>query len=212
MPTPVVVTLTALAALLLSEARGLRIGVWIAKPVASTGFLWAAVAAGAAGGTGASYGRILLLGLALCWWGDVLLIPRRRPAVFRAGVLAFLLGHVAYVVAFAMRGFDVGVALGATLAVGSLGFVVLRWLRSHLPADMRIPVQAYVVVISTMVVCACASVAAAGRPAILIGALMFYASDLAVARDRFVRPGFVNGLWGLPLYYGGQLVLATSAS
>jgi len=47
--------------------------------------------------------------------------------------------------------------------------------------------------------------------ALLAGALSFYVSDLAVARDRFVAPGFSNRLWGLPLYYGGTLLLATTA-
>lgn len=210
MQATVVVTLAALAALLVSEARGLRVGVWLAKPLASTGFVWTALAAGAF--EGGLYGQTVLAGLILCWWGDVLLIPRGRPAIFRAGVLAFLLGHLAYMAAFLTRGFGTGAAFAATLTAAVIGFAVLRWLRPHLPPDMRIPVHAYVIVISGMVVCACASVAAAGRPAILVGALMFYASDLAVARDRFVSPGFVNGAWGLPLYYGGQLVLATSVS
>jgi hypothetical protein len=41
---------------------------------------------------------------------------------------------------------------------------------------------------------------------------MFYASDLAVARDRFVARVFLNRAWGLPLYFGGQLVIAASMS
>jgi uncharacterized membrane protein YhhN len=45
---------------------------------------------------------------------------------------------------------------------------------------------------------------------ILIGALAFFLSDLSVARNRFVAPGFVNRLWGLPLYYAAQLLLASS--
>ena len=46
----------------------------------------------------------------------------------------------------------------------------------------------------------------------LTGAAMFCVSDLSVARDRFVSPGFVNGAWGLPLYFGGQLLLAASVA
>ncbi len=41
-----------------------------------------------------------------------------------------------------------------------------------------------------------------------IGALGFAASDLAVAREQFVRPGSINKLWGLPVYYLSQLALA----
>ena len=40
------------------------------------------------------------------------------------------------------------------------------------------------------------------------GAGLFYLSDLAVARHRFVRPAFVNRALGLPAYYVGQLLLA----
>ncbi|MDP7453893.1 MAG: lysoplasmalogenase family protein, partial [Arenicellales bacterium] len=65
-------------------------------------------------------------------------------------------------------------------------------------------------VITCMVICAAGAVANAATPMILLGALMFYVSDLAVARDRFVATGFGNRVWGLPLYYGGQLVLASS--
>jgi uncharacterized membrane protein YhhN len=41
-----------------------------------------------------------------------------------------------------------------------------------------------------------------------LGSLLFYVSDLAVARHRFVRPDFVNRVVGLPLYYAGQFLLA----
>ncbi|NNF09333.1 MAG: lysoplasmalogenase, partial [Acidimicrobiia bacterium] len=43
------------------------------------------------------------------------------------------------------------------------------------------------------------------------GASLFIASDIAVARNTFVAPGYANKLWGLPLYYGGQLLLAWAA-
>ena len=52
--------------------------------------------------------------------------------------------------------------------------------------------------------------ASAADPRIFAGALLFYLSDLSVARDRFVAPGFANGLVGLPLYYAAQLVLAST--
>jgi hypothetical protein len=41
-----------------------------------------------------------------------------------------------------------------------------------------------------------------------LGALLFAASDLAVARDQFVRPGLANRMVGLPLYYAAQVLLA----
>jgi len=43
-----------------------------------------------------------------------------------------------------------------------------------------------------------------------LGALLFLLSDLAVARDRFVAPVFINRVWGLPMYFCGQLLFAFS--
>jgi uncharacterized membrane protein YhhN len=43
-----------------------------------------------------------------------------------------------------------------------------------------------------------------------VGAALFFASDLAVARNRFVAKAFVNRAWGLPAYYAGQLLIAWS--
>ena len=49
-----------------------------------------------------------------------------------------------------------------------------------------------------------------GSPVILAGAVTFYASDIFVARERFVKPGFDNTIIGLPLYYAGVTLLALS--
>jgi uncharacterized membrane protein YhhN len=205
--TLILLTLAALAALLVAEYVGSRKGVWIAKPAASTGFLAVAVAAGA---LDSSYGLLVLLGLVLSWWGDVFLIPVERPRIFQAGIASFLLGHAAYVVAFASLGLQPVAAIVTALLMVAPVMKILRWLRPHLPPEMRMPVYAYFVVITCMVICAAGAVANAATPMILLGALMFYVSDLAVARDRFVATGFGNRVWGLPLYYGGQLVLASS--
>jgi uncharacterized membrane protein YhhN len=80
---------------------------------------------------------------------------------------------------------------------------------------MKIPVICYILVITAMVVGAWSMVGAgelkpAGRMAAFIGALGFYVSDIFVARQRFLKTEFVNRLIGLPLYYGGQFMLAFS--
>lgn len=204
---PYLTCAVAVAVLLSAEWRGSRAGMWLAKPAASLAFLWAGVAAGALDGT---YGQLLLAGLALCLLGDVLLIPQDRPAVFRGGVFAFLLGHVLYAAAFLTQPLDAfGLAAGAVLlAVVVAG--VLRWLGAALPTDMVWPVRVYMVVIGVMSALACAVTAAGGPWAVAVGALAFTASDVAVARDRFVRHEFLNRAWGLPLYYAAQLLLATT--
>jgi len=148
--------------------------------------------------------------LGLSWWGDLLLIPRSK-ALFRAGLVAFLCGHVAYAVAFGVRGVSwpaTGLALAA-IAVVAIG--VARWLLPHVEPAMRGPVRAYVIVISAMVALSIGTVAARGNPWIVVAALAFYLSDLSVARDRFVAATWWNKAWGWPLYFGAQLIFAWSA-
>ena len=75
---------------------------------------------------------------------------------------------------------------------------------------MVIPVRVYMLVIGVMSALACGATAAGGPVLLAIGALAFTASDISVARDRFVRHQFINRAWGLPLYYAAQLLLATT--
>jgi len=88
------------------------------------------------------------------------------------------------------------------------GAGVLRWLLPHAPKEFKSPVLAYVVVILCMCVAAAGHAFAAQRWDVLAGALLFAASDISVARDRFVAAGYVNRLWGWPTYFVAQLVLA----
>ena len=203
----VVATLLALAALLLAERRGSTAGVWVAKPLASTGFVALGLVRGAAA-TG--YGRWVLAALALGWLGDVLLIPKGAKRAFAAGLGSFLLGHLAFAAAFLVRGVAWPWLAAGALGAGAVAIPVLRWLGPHVPASLRGAVHAYVAVISAMVASATGAFGAAGGAALLAGALGFFASDLAVARQRFVAKSFTNKLWGLPLYYASQLLLAST--
>ena len=129
---------------------------------------------------------------------------------FQLGIGAFLLGHVAYAIAFGGLGVDffvLGVS-GVVLAVGVIR--LMQWLGPNVPQDFKLPVRLYIFVISAMVCLALAAVAA-GHPLVIgLAAVGFAASDISVARDRFVASGFINGAWGLPLYFGSQLLMALS--
>jgi uncharacterized membrane protein YhhN len=199
------VTVGTVAVLVWAERVGspIRLG---AKPLASTGFVVVALLAGA---LDSAYGRWVLAALVLSWLGDVLLLGRARP-LFLGGLVAFLLAHLAYSAAFGVRGISPAMTgLAAALAVLP-AIVVLKWLRSYVDREMWPPVVAYTVVISAMVALAAGTVAEEWSTPILAGAVMFYLSDLFVARDRFVAPGWDNRLLGLPLYYAAQLLFATS--
>jgi uncharacterized membrane protein YhhN len=206
------VMILATAALLVAEARDSRIGVWIAKPIAAAGFLGTAIASGA---LDSAYGQWILAGLVLSFFGDVLLIPRDAKPAFLAGLVSFLLGHVAYTGAFALRGLDLTATAVAALPVAGASMIALRYLWPHVQArapKLQWPVLAYMAVISTMLVCAAGTVGKGSNPLILVGAIAFYVSDLAVARQRFVAQSFTNKLWGLPLYFGAQLLLAATVA
>ena len=204
---PIALCVIAVIGLLLAERRGSRVGLWLTKPVASAAFIWFGLEAGA---LDTRYGQLVLAGLAFCMLGDVLLIPLGRPGVFRAGLFAFLLGHVAYSAAFLTRPLaPVGLVAGG-LALAAFIYLVLRWLGRSVPAGMVLPVRAYMLVIGVMSALACAMTAAGGPWQAAVGALAFTASDVSVARDRFVRHEFANRAWGLPLYYGAQLLIATT--
>jgi len=186
----------------------LRPGIWIAKPAAAACFVWAALAWGA---LDSWYGCWMLAGLLLSACGDLLLIPRAASA-FQAGIAAFLLGHVAYAVAFASSPWSPAVLLVAVLAVAVAAWRIQRWLLPHVSADFRVPVLAYLTVISGMVALAVAA-SAAGRPVLAaVGAIAFAASDISVARNRFVDPSFATTAWGLPLYFASQLALASTVA
>lgn len=196
----------AVGALLLGEATGRRWLVRAAKPLASGCFValgWRLHTAGD------PYGAWIVVGLALSMAGDVLLMF--KPA-FRAGLLVFLAAHLAYVAAFHVLVPAHMWPLWVAAPVVTVSAFAAAWLWPHL-GGMRVPVVAYVAVITVMVWAALA-VTGAGRvtAAAAVGAVLFYLSDLSVARNRFVSPGFVNRAWGLPAYYLGQVLLATSVA
>ncbi|CAO3594698.1 unnamed protein product [Absidia cylindrospora] len=202
----------ALPLLLISEHHRVRAGTWIFKPLASAGFLLSAVTNNPTGRdvmASSPYGKSVLLGLALGAIGDVLLIPKSG---FLAGLGSFLLGHLTLVYAFTLHdgGTNMKFATTALAATSVTAGIVGRWLLPKIKDPiMRRAVLVYMTVISGMVVTASASYSSAKLPHHqLIGALMFYLSDLFVAREEFSGKSRWNQWIGLPLYYGGQILLA----
>jgi uncharacterized membrane protein YhhN len=151
----------------------------------------------------------MLLALALSGVGDTCLISA-RSALFLSGLVAFLLAHIAYSVAFATGALNIPALLAGVVLMTLVGVLTLRWLWRHLDAAYKVAISAYVLAIMAMCSLAIASAAASGSWWVALGALAFAASDISVARDRFVAPGHVNKAWGLPVYYVAQLLLAWS--
>jgi uncharacterized membrane protein YhhN len=197
-----------LIVLLVAEYLNSNAGRAVAKTAASCCFLGTALTAGA--GTH-PYGQWVLAALALCWLGDVCLLGKSR-APFLAGLVSFLLGHLVFAAAFVIRGIDLAASGVALVVLVVVLIPVFRWLIPRVEAKMKGPVIAYMIVITAMVALATGTVIEHGQPMILVAAVAFYVSDLAVARDRFIKQGFSNRAWGLPLYYGAVVIFAITAA
>ncbi len=201
-------TIGSLALALVGELRDDQRWIFAFKPLASLGFL---IVAQQAGALDTGWGQAIFAGLCLSAVGDVALMWR-APGPFLAGLGAFLLGHLAYAAAFVVRGVDGGAALWGLLPLVLVGGGFGRWLLPHVDAKMRAPVVGYIVAITAMVALSIGSHQLLANPWLPMGALLFFVSDLSVAIDRFVARRPINRLWGLPAYYGGQLVLASSVA
>lgn len=189
--------------LVVAELREARAAQWILKPLAALGFCLIAVWCGA---FSSAYGLLILTALILCAAGDVALLSRGSEKLFQLGMAAFALGHLIYAYAFFRLGFILAWAVPAFIVMGAAGFLMLRYLRRHMPQDMRLPVSVYIMIITAMVV------TAAGTQNVLIitAALMFAVSDMFVARDRFVSRNPRYAIAISPLYFGAQALFAFS--
>jgi len=204
--TAVIVTGISCFVLVVSLRADMHDVAAISKVITSCGFLAVAILSGALRST---YGRILLAGLACSFAGDLLLIGESQR-FFLLGLSAFLLAHLTYVAAFVSRGVSLRWMALAALPIIGIAVVVMRWLVPHTPPELTMPVFLYTTVISGMVIAAFGTRGSGAPVLILAGALLFFMSDLSVAAQRLVQMEFPTYIWGLPLYYAGQVCLALS--
>lgn len=148
----------------------------------------------------------LLVALAFGLLGDVMLLGS-STARFRAGLAAFLVGHLAYVISFLLLSLDkplwafIGVATVALALVSSRD--VLPSVHRTDGAALTVPVAVYMMVISTMAVAAWAT----GTWLLGLGATVFVASDTILAVDRFVRPRSWARVAIMVTYHLGQFLI-----
>jgi uncharacterized membrane protein YhhN len=124
----------------------------------------------------------LILALVGSLAGDVLLLP---PGRLIPGLVAFLLGHLAYIAAFwQLTGSGAWLVLGvvgALLVVATVGRTLVR---AASRAGMGAPVAAYLGVISMMAIVATRT----GILAAVLGAWLFVASDSMLGWGQFAVP------------------------
>lgn len=186
---------------------------YIGKPLATILILWLALSAQPA--LDARYRHAVLVGLVLSLIGDVfLMLPGDW---FVPGLVAFLLAHVCYIVAFVAGSSGKARAM-AFLVVAAVAAGNLVGLLPRVDAALKVPVLAYVAVLATM---AAFALARAWTPAIAqvlprsarlaaIGAVLFMVSDSLLAWDRFVGGVPAPALLVLGTYYAAQWCIARS--
>ncbi|MBI2381009.1 MAG: lysoplasmalogenase [Gammaproteobacteria bacterium] len=185
-----------------SECKSWRGGFVLCKPLPLVALL---VLAGSHGG-GEAYGAWLTAGLALSLIGDVFLLDKENG--FIKGLTFFLLAHIAYASAFATRFEAWPGTIG--IALPMLGLAYFALLRSRLKASLRLPVLAYTLAITTMLILAYAQDDSQAACLSLLGAGLFALSDGLLSWNRFVSPLRHAQVWVLGSYYPAQLLLTWS--
>jgi uncharacterized membrane protein YhhN len=155
--------------------------------------------------------------LALSLVGDVfLMLPSDR---FVPGLVAFLLAHVCYVVAFTPSAPPLGPTIGAlavaAVASGVLFTRVRRGLLEGGHRDLVLPVTVYVVAVSLTWVSAVVTLWRPDFPSTAatyaaVGATLFYASDGTIGWDRFVAHRRWMPVGIMVTYHLGQAALVLS--
>ena len=155
--------------------------------------------------------RLVLAGLWFSLLGDVALMWPQRG--FVPGLVAFLIAHVLYVVAFT-REHRFAAQPAALAAYALIAGTILAFLWGDIPAGLRIPVAAYVFALTAMA----AQTAVVGLRAegddvrrargLMIGGALFMVSDTVLAVNRFAMPIPAAGLWILATYWAAQWLIA----
>lgn len=161
------------------------------------------------------------LGVIFSLAGDVFLMLRRER--FMAGLVAFLLAHVFYLIGLTSTAPQITLASGiVAILVGLTGIQLYQAIRIGLihsnQEQLKLPVMVYAILISLMLVAALLTLVTtndAWLPAaallVCAGALLFYLSDTFLAWNRFVQPLRHARLRVIIPYHLGQALLILGA-
>jgi alkenylglycerophosphocholine/alkenylglycerophosphoethanolamine hydrolase len=160
------------------------------------------------------------VGLFFSMWGDIfLMLPREQ---FIAGLVAFLLGHIAYLIGFNqplaplnLPSLILAVMVGLTAA--RLMRAVVAGLQRSGHASLRLPVLAYSAVISLMLLSALITMVRVDWDAgdallAAAGAMLFFMSDSVLAWNKFVAPLTNGRLVVIVTYHLGQALIILGAA
>ena len=201
--------------LIRAELLKIRQQIYFLKPISTLLVIAVAVLSFWGPNYNATYSIGVIVGLLLSLGGDIALIFQENRKAFTIGLAFFLAAHIAYTVVFLLlcQLFAVEPLTGGLLLIAA---VSLYKLFQPKLGSMKVPVIAYIVIISLMVNQALATFAspifsASQAWMIASGALLFYISDVILAFNRFWKPWKYQRI-SLAFYYSGQLLIALAAS
>jgi len=156
---------------------------------------------------------VMAAGFGLSALGDYFL-DLRGEKYFLPGLITFFAAHVAF--AAYLFGYMVPLSMftpaqwgiSAVLIVLTISFYL--WLKSALPGDMKIPVAAYSAVITIMGITALNTTLASML--VPVGAVLFIASDVVLAVEKFKFKFPLDKKINWMLYASGQIVLAVGVT
>jgi uncharacterized membrane protein YhhN len=194
-------------------AKGWKKIEYVAKPITMVllfGYLTLA------GGFGAAPLICFELGIFFSLAGDVFLMFSDRW--FIAGLVAFLLAHVAYIIGlntpFGELSLLWAVGIGVVLALTTARILrrILAGLHEKGQPQLAVPVVVYGTVITLMLLSAIMTLyrldwktSAAGL--VSLGAILFYFSDVILAWNKFVKPINNGRVMNMVAYHLGQIAL-----
>ncbi|WP_432221672.1 lysoplasmalogenase [Flavobacterium sp. TMP13] len=162
--------------------------------------------------------RLLLVGLILSWLGDILLLFEEvKDIYFILGLLSFLVAHISYTLVFKKQKENLNhkkeLLYGIGLTIIVVYLITLLTLLFPTLADLKIPVIIYSIVISVMLLFAFKGYFVWKSPEnkiILVGAIIFVASDSILAIDKFYEPVEKATFWIMSTYLIAQYLISTS--
>ena len=213
LPIPFLVATVALT--IQGDLKGDRKQVYVFKPLSTVLVIAVALLALTRPGNDAAYTWAIGLGLLFSLGGDIALIFTSDRA-FLMGVVLFLLAHVIYGATFAIAGGLAEPLWGPAAVLAGIGIAFYAVMYRYL-GKMRVPVAIYAVVISIMVWTAVSThesqaVSPTRSWLVILGAILFYVSDVILAVAKFAHPFKHSRLANLTAYYTGQLLIALSAA
>jgi uncharacterized membrane protein YhhN len=154
----------------------------------------------------------LRLGLLLSLLGDIALLWPQQG--FLPGLIAFLIAHIAYIVAFTREHrFLAQPAALTSYALAASAILALLW--PSIPPGLRVPVACYVLALTAMSAqTAVVGLASQGDDqrrglVLMLGGALFMTSDALLATNKFAVALPAANLWILGTYWAAQWCIAS---